>query len=275
MTDSPFAGIKGFEDSAEMADGNGPRAGRTQTAFQPESPSPSLMRTLSDSLSAQAEGLAFGASPDLSRVLLQGLNLPVTALRASMEALSQQISDRPDTSPILDGALAEVARIGRSVQDLLEYATPPEVHPLRCTIEEILVGATTGLDREARKRIDIAQDDRSAIVMVDGPLVSRNLRRLLENALEADANQILVAAQQHAGTTSFSVVDDGTTEFDPRAMCAPFTTTRPGHLGLGLALVERDARVLGGHLEISRRPGPTGRTCARMDLVTQAMEAAA
>ena len=57
-------------------------------------------------------------------------DLPVAALRASMEALSKELSRGDRGRGMIVGALEEVDRIGRNVQDLMEFAQAPEPLPL-------------------------------------------------------------------------------------------------------------------------------------------------
>ena len=116
---------------------------------------------------------------------------------------------------------------------------------------------------ELRERVVSARIEPGASLVVDGPLLSTCLRRLLENALEAGTGPVLVVARREGGRTSFSVLDEsGADAFGPEWHPTPFLTTKPNHIGLGLALTQRDVALLGGRLEFLRNPG--GETCVRM-----------
>jgi len=184
--------------------------------------------------------------------LSTGLDLPLSAVRASIEALVQEFSRRESGRSIMLGVLAEVQRIGRNVQDLMDFSRPPDPRPMACSLEEIVVSSARGLTPEHRARMLFSRP-RGGIAC-DGPIVSRCLRRLVENALETDAGSVLVGARQERGHACFYVVDDGRADFDPRGVEHPFRSPKPSRLGLGLPLVRRDAELLNGAFTLDRSP---------------------
>ncbi len=88
----------------------------------------------------------------------------------------------------------------------------------------------------------------------------------MENALEAGSEQVLVIARQEADRTIFAVIDDGSAPFDTTRPPAAFRSTKADHLGLGLALTERDVRHMSGELQFLATP--TGEKFARISLPT-------
>lgn len=203
----------------------------------------------------------------LSRALAQGLDRPLLALRASLETLGQELRQGPGSvAPMrIDGVLGEFERLGKNVRQLLEYATAPAIHALDCSLEEIVQAARAPLASEQRERVVCARIEPGASLIVDGPLLATCLRRLLENALEAGTGTVLVVARRTEESTSFSVLDEnGADAFGPEWHPTPFLTTKPNHIGLGLALTQRDVALLGGRLEFLRNPG--GETCVRITL---------
>ena len=186
---------------------------------------------------------------DLGRALAEGLNLPLSALRASMESLTEELA-RGGVGPLLiDGVLREVDRLGRNVQELLDYASPPVVRPLRCTLEEIVTNARRQLPAASRSRVIAAHERAGATIVIDGPLLSTCLRRLLENALEESSELVLVVVRQEKGRTSFTVLEDGQESLDADVARATLRTTRSNRLALGIAIAERDVAAMNGELE--------------------------
>jgi signal transduction histidine kinase len=108
----------------------------------------------------------------------------------------------------------------------------------------------------------VARCEPGAALDVDGPLLSGCVRRLLENALEATDGLVLVIARLSEGQASITVVDDAPSALGPSFEPVPFRTTKPNHLGLGLALTQRDLAFLNGRLEFLSIPG--GETCVRI-----------
>jgi K+-sensing histidine kinase KdpD len=208
----------------------------------------------------EARAAVAQADDELGTALTHGLDLPLTALRVSLEALSRELSRHDDRRELVRGALEEMERLGRNVHDLVEFASRPAVLPLRCTLDEIVVGALRQLPVEGRARVLLATSTPDATLRAAGPLLVCALRRLLENALEAGAERVLAFARVEPGAVTLSVVDDGVRDFDPAWARTAFHSTRSNHLGLGLPLVERDAALLNGTLTLERTERRT--TCA-------------
>ena len=188
---------------------------------------------------------------ELELALSQALDLPLLALRASMESLEKSLSREGDSALILSGALDEVERLERNVRELVEFASAPEPMPLRCTVAEILLGARRGLAPELRRRVTVAHAEEDSTLHVDGPLLARSLRRFLENALEAGAENVLLSARRTGCSVRFTVVDDAPQPFDAEWALPAFRSTKRNHLGLGLALAKRDVALLDGSIEFS------------------------
>ncbi len=204
---------------------------------------------------------------ELGAALSHGLDMPLAALRASMEALGQRLAEEGESGRLLDGVLSEVERIGRNVRELMDYATPPSPMPLRCTASEIAIAARKGLPTELRERVLLARDQAAGFVSLDAPLVARSLRRVLQNALEAGSDDVLVVARCSADGISFHVVDHAPATFDTGWARSAFHSTKRNHLGLGLSITERDVALMGGTLEVERTPN--GETVVVMTIPDQ------
>ncbi|MSR63046.1 MAG: HAMP domain-containing histidine kinase [Planctomycetes bacterium] len=201
----------------------------------------------------------------LSRALTQGLDTPLHALRATMESLGHELLAHQPIQPLrIDGVLREVDRLGKNVRELVSFATPPVPRPLACSLEEIVQAARAELAPELRERVVLARGERAAMAHVDGPLLSGCLRRVIENALEATEEPVLVVARLEQGEASFTVIDGTPSTLGPGWQPAPFRTTKPNHLGLGLTLTQRDVALLNGRLQFLSTPG--GETCVRITL---------
>ena len=191
---------------------------------------------------------------DLRVALSQALDIPLGALRASMESLEKALAREGDSSLILTGALEEVDRLERNVRELVDFASQPKPMPLRCTVAEILLSATGSLPPEMRERVLIALAEEDSTLQVDGPLLARTLRRFLENALEAGAEQVLLSARHVSEGTQFTVVDDAPQHLDAEWAVPAFRSTKRNHLGLGLSLAKRDVALLEGSIEFVKGP---------------------
>lgn len=194
---------------------------------------------------------ALAHNTDLELALSQGLDIPLLALRAAMESLNKSLVREGDSSLILSGALDEVDRLTRNVRELVEFASQPTPMPLRCTVAEILLSASSGLAPQMKRRVITAHAEEDSTLQVDGPLLARSLRRFLENALEAGAEQVLLTARRGLDGTRFTVVDNAPQRFDAEWAVPAFRSTKRNHLGLGLSLAKRDIALLEGSIEFS------------------------
>ena len=131
----------------------------------------------------------------VARALTGGLELPLQAIRASVENLHHEFARDPVGSRRLDGVLRGVERLGRNVDGLVDLAAPPTPRPLFCTLAEIVDAALQGLRPEERARVLSARPCGEEPLRIDGPLLSVCLRRLIENSLEAGSESVLWAAR--------------------------------------------------------------------------------
>lgn len=201
--------------------------------------------------------------PSLGKALIEGLNLPLSALRASLESLARDLDSGDPRTRTVAGALAEVGRVGRTVRDLADYSEPPTLRPLRCTAEEIVYSARHRLPRGLRDRVLVARMEPRIELDVDGPLLAQALTRLVENALEAASGRILVNVKSEGDAIVFTTVNHRSRGgIDWEWAQTPFQTDKPDHLGLGLTIARRDIALLGGVLELSCTP--LGETIARV-----------
>jgi signal transduction histidine kinase len=191
--------------------------------------------------------------------LAHGLDLPLAALRASMESLNQLLPMDARGQGALEGALEEVTRLGRNVQDLIQLATPPEPMPLRCSTIEILMAARNTLPEGLRSRVLIARVCDSGTIRIDAPLLARCLTRLIENAFEAGSEQVLIVSRREDDLVRFGVVDNSPRHFDADWAVPAFHSTKRNHMGLGLAITQRDVALMGGTFELDRTQ--RGGTC--------------
>jgi len=195
----------------------------------------------------------------LRSALAQGLDLPLTALRASMEALNRTLPVDTNTGGVLEGALEEVNRLGRNVRELMEFTAQPDPMPMRCSATEIVASARDSLPSEVRERVFAAHVSCDLPLETDAPILARSLGRVLENALESGSEEVLVVVRQENDTTSFAVVDGSPANFDCQWAMSAFHSTKQSHLGLGLAITERDVTLLNGTLAFER--SELGETC--------------
>lgn len=199
------------------------------------------------------------------------LRTPLTAVRGYGEALGEGLVDGeevPRTGAIIVG---EARRLERLVNDLLDLARLGAVDfvftPVPVDLVEIAREAgTVWADRCGREGVHFAIDVPNTAVDVDtDPVrVRQIIDNLMENALRVappdSIISIAVGSSVHSAQLQVSdagpglSLDDRSVAFEPGALYERYRGLRPVGTGLGLALVGRLARGLGGSADVSAAP---------------------
>lgn len=190
-----------------------------------------------------AAGLAHDLRNPLAGVLTGLGNLraetedPESARR--LEVLSSEVRRAVD---LLNGYLA-------SARHTPEPDRPTDVHELVRDLIDLMGDSAEGV----RITGDVAA---GLTCLLPRDRIRQALLNLLVNAVEAtreEGSSVVVAARRDGEWLELSVSDDGRgfpTDFTVESI-RPFSSTRVGGTGLGLAMVRRTARDLGGTFDIS------------------------
>jgi hypothetical protein len=214
-------------------------------------PIPAKMTSQSHASSRETPTPYAGASPTADNAVLghavqHGLRVPINSLRTSMENLRSEFAGAPLGDHALSEVLAEVNRLGRNVQALLDYAFQPTINALECSVNEIVYTARFHVPFAMRSSLWIARDRDLPELNVDGPVLSRSIARLIEASTPLAQNGVLLNVKRTEMGISFSVTYQATA----------------GHLGdptgLGHAIASRDLAAIGcPMLETTSHSGDT------------------
>ena len=214
---------------------------------------------------ARAEKLA--AVGELAAGLAHELRNPLAGIQMSCANLRREVAD-PGQGERLDLIGAELKRMTRLLNELLEQGKqppPPSVDfNLAAQVKELLALTRYQIPGHIALAVDIPAD-------LECHLPSCGLRQALLNlvlnaaqAMDEKAGAVRVRARREDGLIGVEVSDDGP-GFDAdmlRHGVRAFSTSRIRGTGLGLAMVQRFARDLGGRIELSNREA--GGACVRM-----------
>ncbi len=220
---------------------------------------------------ARAETLA--AVGELAAGLAHELRNPLAGIQMSCANLRKEIAD-PDQGERLDLIGAELKRMTRLLNELLEQGkqTPPPSADfnLAALVKELLALTRYQIPQHIALAVDIPAG-------LECHLPGCGLRQALLNlilnaalALDQIPGTVCVRASREEGHIAIEVTDDGP-GFDEdmlRHGIRAFSTSRIRGTGLGLAMVQRFARDLGGRIELSNRQ-PHG-ACVRLLLPCKA-----
>jgi len=185
---------------------------------------------------------------DLDR-LLHDLRGPLNAAVMHLEVLKRLVTDEPTTRTSLLSIQQELDRLTAMLP--LAFAVcaiemgPPRRLLLRAVVE-------SAVDDASRKRVDV---DPGPWPEIDGDerLLVLAMRQLLANALEAggDEGVVRVGIEPGEGDTVSVVIHDAGSGFktrNPNAVVRLMASTKTGHVGVGLLVAQRIARLHGGTL---------------------------
>ncbi|MDQ6778181.1 MAG: ATP-binding protein [Actinomycetota bacterium] len=206
------------------------------------------------------------------------LRTPLTVIRGQLEVLAaQEHPSGTEVRRVERLVQAEVARIGRVVDDLLVLAQSEQTNFLRLEsidlvsyVEELFDGITL----TAKRQFELAAVP-SGSLLADPDRLAQALRNLARNAIEHTAapDGLVRLEVERLGSSGirFSVIDDGPgipaseseRVFDRFHRMDPSRTRAAGGAGLGLAIVRAIADAHGGRAHVRMTPDAQG---ARLEL---------
>ncbi|MCU1504470.1 MAG: two-component system histidine kinase, partial [Ilumatobacteraceae bacterium] len=194
------------------------------------------------------------------------LRTPLAGLRAAIE--TELSFPRPDPSELLHEALDDIARLERTIGELLTIARAPDSRPSTCLlvdVERALALSWHGRYAAVGRRLTFANADDVPPVRGSGAVLRHVLDVLLDNALVHGAGHTRVDHAIGTESVTLTVGDEGegwapAPRLDGAEEGATPRAERPH--GLGLPLARRLIETMPGRLVIAR----SGRH-PRIDLV--------
>ena len=213
---------------------------------------------------AHQEAAALRRSRELQRGFLSRLShelrTPLTAIRGYASSLMQPdvTWDRDSQQRFLDRIAAESARLGRLVDDLLDFsAIESGIMRLQrdwCDIRLVIEAAIACLPPEHAKEVTLNCDTSLPVVWADHDRMEQVFVNLLNNAFghNPPGTRVQVSAEAGPAEVVISVLDDGL-GLPPELAAAPFEPARRPRAstgaGLGLSIAKGIVQAHGGMLE--------------------------
>ena len=190
------------------------------------------------------------------------IRTPLTSISLNVQILRRKLALSDDDREHLDIALEELARLDKSVAEILDFAKPVKLAPQSIDVGELIETTARGMSPVlSEKGVDLRCEASAALPSVQGD--PQRLRQVLVNLVDnaADASQrgahVTVRARTSETRVAIEIEDHGrgiSVDDLPRIF-EPFFTTRPDGTGLGLAICHKVVRAHGGELQVRETLG--------------------
>jgi signal transduction histidine kinase len=225
---------------------------------------------LAESLQQIGE-LAAGVAHEM-RNSLATLKGYLTLIERSSRPEEPRAAEGDDVADYVGEIRRETDHLQRVLEDFLSFARPGTVRMEEVDLHRIVARAAADPVLAGAPVTVAPRGEERCTLLGDPQLLERAFRNLLHNAAEAareaGGGAVEVAAGRTGEGLEVTVADRGPgvpAELRER-LFQPFSSGRPGGVGLGLALARRIVVVHGGRLDLEDRPG--GGTVARVALPT-------
>jgi signal transduction histidine kinase len=209
---------------------------------------------LADRLAAVGE-LAAGVAHELRN--------PLTAVKLLIQNAAQRPTERPLSEKQLRIVQDQLVRMECTIQGLLDFARPPNMHRVRHDLRDTLRRALNLVEGRAKQEnVTIREECPPVPVVVDGDpeQLHQVFVNLLLNGIESmpEGGPLQVVLQTPAngdGCARVMVCDDGNGIPDTvrERLFEPFVTSKERGTGLGLAISRRIIEQHGGKLTAANR----------------------
>jgi signal transduction histidine kinase len=188
---------------------------------------------------------------------------PLGLVRGWTQRLAQSPGSTAEQRRQAQAVIEECDRITVRINQFLSYAKPCDPQPERLDLEGLVAELVAILqpDLECKAlKIDLAVENRPAVVDVDREMFRQAVFNLLSNAIEFAPQSGVIEVRLtrgRGGRLRLEIADPGPGVPAERAdsLFSPYFSTRPGGVGLGLAIVRRIARAHGWRAGYRPRPG--------------------
>lgn len=228
-----------------------------------------------DTTSAAESAPGNGALGLLAAGFAHEVRNPLNTLVLTIEFLERVLSReklerREDIARHLAAASRDAARMQKVIEAFVELARPRSFAPESIDLAKVLAdGVRAGSTAAGKPGRKIALRAASLEWRADVVQLKAALAAIVANAIEASADGGAIEARLErtaAGAVRLAVTDEGPglTDAARSRVPEPFFTTKPGHMGIGLARARLVAVAHGGRLTIA--PGPRGGSEVALEL---------
>jgi len=199
---------------------------------------------------------------ELAAQVAHEIKNPLAGIRGACEILAAGYRNGDPKNEMAAEVIRQVDRLNRTVEELLLFARPKELHPSPTNIHDVL-DRTLGvlLDDPRTRGIEVVRRyaDSMPVLRVDPQSIEQVLFNILLNAFQAVdyRGRITVTTRANGAAARIAIRDTGPgipVGIEERIF-KPFFTTRAQGCGLGLAIVRNLVQAHGGSIRAATPPG--------------------
>ena len=223
-----------------------------------------------------AESRAFQSEKLATLGLLAGslaheIKNPLSSIKTIATVVAEQLGPESPNHEDLRVILGEIDRLAATTTQLLEFARPlvaSDAHGSVPLVLDRLVRLLRLLARQKMVTLDVQIEDQLPAVQADEQTLREIFFNLLSNSIEATSagGRVCVDCRRENGAVVTAVSDNGSgipADLNLR-MFEPFVTTKETGTGLGLYVVSRRVREVGGEIHCSSDPQSGTRFVVRL-----------
>jgi signal transduction histidine kinase len=199
----------------------------------------------------------------MAAIIAHEVRNPLAIIKATAERIRRRYAEGAD-DPTLEFIPEEVERLNQITTRYLQFASPADLSQDRESLAVIVQSVLEGLKREiSSKGISLEEkiDPDSELMLANSAKLRQVLINLLRNAIEAMGKggelSISVSAFERPNMAAISIADTGSglSKKELARIFDPFYTTKSKGSGLGLFIVGRLVKELGGKLTVDSQLG--------------------
>jgi two-component system, NtrC family, sensor histidine kinase HydH len=213
---------------------------------------------------------------EMATVIAHGIRNPLASIRSSAELCLTE--SEPSVREAAEDITHEADRLEKWVRELLTYSQSVSEEIENVEISEVINQSVNQFSREMKRRnVSLYLSLPPSLPLVRGStaLLSEVFNNVFANALDAmpDGGELALSGgvNQHLGSVLIHVSDTGI-GMQPAQLervFVPFYTTKIKGVGLGLALVKRILRRLGGDIDLTSEASKGTTVNLRLALATE------
>ncbi|MBI5086285.1 MAG: hypothetical protein HZB13_17020 [Acidobacteria bacterium] len=199
----------------------------------------------------------------LTAGLAHEIRNPLGTMKASAEMLLERTDPANDLAHELAGYISsEVDRTNSLITRFLEFARPLKLRLAPIDLNALIDKAIEQITRATPSDPPVVHrnyDPGIPLLMADGELLERVFLNLVQNALQSSPEPAAVSVKTRAavGFVEVAVIDrgEGIKQEHREHIFNPFFTTKPGGVGLGLAITAKIVDEHGGTIRLESELG--------------------